>query len=201
MSTKNNALIGAAASALGMTVTAGAKPVCDGLLNDYNVTGFGAAEVDAAGRVLVLVSVLVGSVTSVRPVADANGNVRLYVDGNAAIALAKRANLGSGVQVKFVKMDKATSVGDPIVALKSRYKRFKTEGLNSAKQLLALTAKQSAAVALGWDTATGTPEFAEFTDIAARGVSLGEWNDFNAAQVTSLAASLTAAGIDPVTVV
>lgn len=205
MSTKNNALIGAVAAALGLVVVAGASPICDGLLNDVNVTGFGAAEVDATGRVMVLVTITTGTggsaVHTVRPVADAAGNVRLYADGNAAVALAKRANLASGVQVKFVKADKVVTVGDPIAALKARYKRFKSEAAAALKQSQAVTLKQSAAEALGWDTATGTPENVEYLDIAARLVSIGEWKGFNDAQVTSLAASLTAAGIDPVTVV
>lgn len=205
MSTKNNALISAAALALGVVVGAGASPICDGLLNDVNVTGFGAAEVDATGRVLVLVSITTGApgseVTTVRPVADSLGNVRLYADGNAAVALAKRANLASGVQVKFVKMDKVAAVGDPIAALKSKYKRFKTEAAAALKQIGVVTAKKSAGVALGWDTASGTPEHVEYLDIVAREVSVNEWKAFNDGKVTALAASLTAAGIDPVTVV
>ena len=205
MSTKNNALIGAAALALGMTVTGGALPICDGLLNDSNVTDFGAAEVDSTGRVLVLVAITTGTggsaVTTVRPVADAVGNVRLYADGNAAVALAKRANLADGVQVKFVKMDKVVNVGDPVAALKAKYKRFKNEAAASLKQQAVVNIKSAAAISLGWDTATGTPENLEYLDIVARLGSINEWKAYNDAQVLALAASLTAAGIDPVTVV
>ncbi len=203
MSTKNNALIAVAAAALGMAATAG--PICDGLLNDLNVTKFGGAEVDANGRVLVLVEITTGTggsaTTEVRPVADSLGNVRLFADGNAAIALAKRSNLASGVQVKFVKMDKTATIGDPVAALKAKFKRFKNEAASSAKQSVIVTGKQAAAVALGWDTAVGTPENLEYLDIVARLATITEWKGYNDAQVTALAASLTAAGIDPLTVV
>lgn len=205
MSTKNNALIGAAAVALGMTFVAGTSPVCEGLLNDLNVTAFGASEVDTGGKVLVLVEITTGSggsaTTAVRAVADSLGNVRLFADGNAAVALAKRSNLASGVQVKFVKADKVTAIGDPVSALKAKFKRFKTEAASSLKQSGMVDGKRLAAVALGWDTATGTPENTEYLDIVARLASVNEWKAFNDAQVIALAASLTAAGIDPLTVV
>lgn len=197
MSTKNNAMVSVAAAALGLTVAANASAVCEGLLNDMEVSSFGAAEVDTSGRVLVLVTV--GG--AVRPVADSLGNVRLYVDGNAAIALAKRSNIAAGVEVKFVKMVKAGTVGDPIVALKSKYKKFKAEAVASLKQSQIIAAKIAAAAALGWDTATGTPEGNEYVDMVARQVSIAEWKTYNDNKVTALAASLTAAGIDPITVI
>lgn len=205
MSTKNNALIGAVAFALGLTVQAGVSPICDSLLNDVNVTGFGAAEVDTKGRVMVLVTVTTGApgseVHTVRPVADALGNIKLFSDGNAAVALAKRTAMASGVHVIYVKADKVATVGDPVAALKSKYKAFKNEAAAGAKQVLAVTEKKTAAVALGWDAANGTPENLEYLDIVARLVSIGEWKANSDAKVAALAASLTAAGIDPVTVV
>lgn len=205
MSVKNNAFVAAAATALGMTLTPGASPVCDGLLNDLNVTQFGGAEVDQTGRVMVLVEITTGTggsaTTEVRPVADSLGNVRLYADSNAAISLAKRANLASGVQTKFVRANKVSAIGDPVAALKAKYKKFKTEALASQKQFDLVTGKKTAAEALGWDDATGTPENDEYVDIVARLASITEWDTFNDAKVVSLAASLTAAGIDPATVV
>ena len=143
--------------------------------------------------------VTVGGV--VRPVADGAGNVRLYMDGNAAIALAKRSNIAAGVQVKFVKAEKPGVVGDPIAALKAKYKKYKSEAVGSLKQSIAIAAKQSAALALGWDTAVGTPENLEYLDIVERVESIAEWKDYNEGKVTTLAASLTAAGIDPATVI
>ena len=201
MSTKNNALVALAAAALGVVVKEGASPICEGLLNDMKVTQFGASEVDAAGRVLVIVSVEMSGVDVVRPVADQQGNVKLFGDANAGMTLSKRANLSLGVIAKFVKFNKAATVGDPINALKAKYKRFKSEAANAVKQGALMASKVSAALALGWNTAVGTPEHDEYNDLAARVASIGEWQAFNATQVVALAASLTAAGIDPLTVV
>lgn len=201
MSTKNNSLVAVAALALGVTVAADASPVCEGLLNDVGVVQFGAAEVDQTGRVMVIVSVLSGGVTEVRPVADSLGNVKLFSDANAAMQLSKRSNLAVGLQVKFVKAVKAGTVGDPIAALKAKYKRYKSEAAAALKQSAAVAAKVSAALSLEWDEAVGTPENVEYLDLVARSVSVTEWKAFNDAQVVALAASLTTAGIDPLTVV
>lgn len=201
MSTKNNVFLAAAAAALGVTFTVGAKPICEGMLNDVRVTAFGAVEVDQSGRVLVIVSHDDGADTVTRPVADSSGNVRLYTDANAALSLAKRTSLASGTQVKVIKADKVTSVGDPIVALKSKYKKYKAEQVSSGKAVLGLAEKITAAGALGWDDAVGTPENAEYLDLIQRQVSVTEWDAFNSAKVADLAASLTAANINPITVV
>lgn len=170
-------------------------------MNDLNVTAFGAAEVDSNGRVLAIVSILDGSTTTVRPVADSLGNVKLFGDMNAAMSAAKRANITPGAIIKATKYVKAATIGDPLAALKAKYKRFKSEKASSEKQALLLAGKVSAAEALGWDNAVGTPENAEYLDLSARVDSVDEWKAFNTAQVTALAAALTAAGVDPVTVV
>lgn len=203
MSTKNNALLAAAAAALGVTLTAGEKPLVVGMLNDLNITAMGAVEVNAAGKSIVIVSVLSadGLTTAIRPVADTSGSVKVFVDGAAVVALAKNANLAAGVKVQYVKAIATKTIGDPIAALKSKYKRFKAEALSSVKNLDKVTINKNAAVALGWDLATGTPENAEYLDLVDRLASINEWKAFNESQVVSLAASLTAAGIDPVTVV
>ena len=201
MSTKNNALVSIAAAALGVNVLANASPVCDSLLNDLSVTQFGVAEIDQKGRALVIVSVKVGAVTTVRPVADSLGNVKVFGDVGAAMVLSKRANMAVGAPVVFVKAVKAGSVGDPISALKSRYKGFKSEAAAALKQSALVAGKISAAAALGWDAAVGTPENDEYLDLVERGRSIDEWKSFSDAQVVALAASLTTAGIDPLTVV
>ena len=203
MSTKNNALVAAAATALGMVVLAGASPVCENLLNDLQINGFGAAEIDAKGRTLVLVSVKGVGVNPdvVRPVADSLGNERLFADGNAAVSLAKRTALAVGTSVKFVQFVSVVTVGDPLVALKSAYKRFKAEAATGLKQANVMIGKKTAAIALGWDLATGTPENTEYLDIVARDTSVTEWKAYCDAKVTSLAASLTASGVDPLTVI
>lgn len=201
MSTKNNALVSAVCLALGVTVAADTLPICEGLLNDVTVTGFGAAEVDATGRCMVIVSVQSGVDTVVRPVADSLGNVRLYGDANAAISLAKRTNITAGTQTKYVKFNEVVTVGDPVVALKAKYKRFKTEREASVKQAAVVATKLTAAAALGWDAASGTPENVEYLDLVARAASINEWKAYNEAKISSLAASLTASGIDPATVI
>jgi len=201
MSIKNNAFMAAAALALGVVIPAGASPICEGILNDVKVTEFGAAEVDSKGRVMVIVSVSIGGVVSVRPVADSAGNVRIFADGNSAVSLAKRSNLDVGVKVKFVKMATVGTVGDPVATLKAKYKKFKAEAAIALKQRDAVAGKVTAGVALGWDLAVGTPEHSEYLDLQARAVSVGEWKTYNDTKVTELAAALVAAGIDPLTVV
>lgn len=201
MSTKNSSYVAAAAVALGVVVLAGASPICEGLLNDLNITSFGGVEVDASGRAVVIVSVFDGTDTVVRPVADSMGNVRLYGDAAAVMSLAKRANISAGTTIKMIKFVKTATVGDPIAALKSKYKSFKSEVTLATKQLAAVSTKVTAGEALGWDTALGTPENAEYLDLVARVDSIEEWKDYSAARVTALAANLTTAGIDPATVV
>lgn len=202
MSVKNNVLVSVAALALGFTVSATAKPICDALLNDVLVSDFGVAEIDSTGRVLVLVEVpKVGGGVEYRPVADASGNVKVYADVGAAMTMSKRANIEDGATISFVKMEKTTAVGDPIAALKAKYKRFKSEAATGLKQSDAIAGKVAAAFALGWDVATGTPENTEYLDLANRQGSIAEWKSACDAQVIALAASLTAAGINPATVV
>ena len=200
MSVKNNSFVAAAALALGVTVAAG-FPVAEGMLNDVPVAGLKAAEItDGTGRVLVFAGVVVNAETFWRPVADANGSVRLFKDGSAVVALSKRVALAAGASVELVKFVAVASVGDPVVALKSRYKRAVNE-LDSAtaKRAVVLT-KKTAAESQGWDTAVGTPEATEYADIVARVQTLGEWVGVVDALKTTLAAALTAAGVDPATV-
>lgn len=208
MSLKNNVFVSAAALALGMAVStgAGAGPVCDALLNDLSVTSFGIAEVDVKGRVVVLVGITgpdVGGVTPaevVRPVCDSKGDVRLFTTADAAIALSKRSNIGAGVEVVFVKMAKVASIGDPVLALKNKHKAFKAENLSATTSAALMVTKIAAADGLGWDTAAnGTPESDEYQDLMARQDSVGEWVTYTAARLATLAAALTAAGIDPAT--
>ncbi len=201
MSVKNNAMVAAAAMAIGVTVTAGAKPVCEGLLNDFTVTAFGFAEVDALGRVMVIVSVDTGNGVEVRPVADQQGNVRLYASADGAVMLAKKCQMAANAVVTFRRFISNGTVGDPIVALKSKFKSAKAEETLVIKQQSGLAAKLTAAEALGWDDAVGTPENLEYVDLTDRAASLNEWKTKTTAKKTALAASLTAAGVDPLTVV
>lgn len=197
MSTKNNAFVAIAALSLGLTVQAGAKPVCDSMLNDLNVTTFGMSEVDAAGRVLVIVGITSGGVEVIRPVCDVRGDVRLFSGADMAVALSKRSKLGAATVVRFVRFQSVGTVGDPVASLKAKHKATKIEGVASAKSVTLLASKVSAGIALGWNTATGTPEATEYADLVQRQFSIAEWNAANVASLAALAASLTAAGVNP----
>lgn len=198
---KNNAMIPAVALALGLTVDAAAGPVCEGVLNDYPVTAFGFAEVDSTGRSLAVVSVDVGDGVKVRVVADALGNAKMFASADAVIALSKRCMMAANVAIQYRRFVSAGTVGDPIAALKSKYKSAKTEEATAVKQELALTQKITAAAAQGWDTSVGTPENLEYVDLVARKASVTEWKVKIGDKKTTLAAGLTASGVDPATVV
>lgn len=201
MSIKNNTFIAAAAAALGVVVAADVGHVCEGLLSDYAVTGFGFAEVDAKGRTLAICTVDTGDGPKVRVVADTSGSARLYPTADAAIAIAKKASMAADTAIQFRRFIPVGTVGDPVAALKSKYKAAKSEVSASVKALDKLTAKVTAAEALGWDTADGTPEGLEYEDMTARVAAITEWRDKITTKRDALAASLTAAGVDPVTVV
>lgn len=196
MSIVNNSYIAAAAAALGLTVPAGASPIVEQLLNDVAVSAIDAAEVNDKGKCLVLVTTPDG----VRPVADTSGNVKLFTDGAAVVALAKRSNLPGGQGVTIVKKAVNRPVGDPIAALKSQHKQASTEAASAAKPAGTLEQQVSGATSLGWNTdPVGSATRAEYDDLLARQTSVAEWKAKCDARVTTLAAALVAAGIDPVT--
>lgn len=201
MSLKRNVLVEAAAEALGVVVEAGAVPVCEALLNDKAVESFGIAEVDAAGRVLVVVGVKneAGTVVN-RPVCDAKGDVKVFGAADAAVNLAKKSKLVPGVVVQFVKLEKVAAIGDPVAALKAKHKAYKNESVQSVKAVQSLTGKINAAQGLGWnDAADGTPEKQEFDDLGVRYSSVVEWDGVVSRGLLAMTAALEAAGINPVT--
>lgn len=201
MSLKINAFVPAVALALGVTIDAAAGPVCEGVLNDYPVTTFGFAEVDSSGRCMAVVTVDVGSGAKVRPVADQQGNVKLFGSSDGVIALSKRCLMPANTAIQYRRFYSVGVVGDPVAALKSKYKSAKTEEALAVKQEGTLTQKITAAEALGWDASTGTPENLEYVDLGNRLLSVVEWKTKTADKKTALAASLTAAGVDPATVI
>lgn len=202
MSVKANAFLAGAAAALGVTVDATAGPVAEGLLNDYTCTAFGFAEVDSAGRVLAIVSIDTGTGVQVRPIADSLGNVKLFSSADGAVAMSKRTKMSSSVPVVYKRfVSVGGSVGDPVAALKSKYKASKLEEATAIKQQAVIAQKIASAVALGWDTATGTPEGDEHADLVKRAATVDEWKAKTTERKTALAAALTGAGIDPLTVV
>lgn len=200
MSTKVNKFLAAAALSAGV-VTA-ATPISENLLNDMPVLSMHAAEVnDGSGKVVVFAEVNDGVDDVVRPVADVSGNVRLYSDGSAVVALLKKTNLVPGASLQFVKFNKSGTVGDPIQSLKAKYKKAVVEAALAEAKKVERVNMNTAAAAQGWDTALGTPENEEYLDLVLRLATVTEWATALAAQKTTLAAALTAAGIDPLTVV
>ena len=106
MSTKVNKYIAAAAIAAGVA-TVGATPISENLLNDMPVKGLQAAEInDGSGKVLVFATVTEAGADVTRAVADVSGNVRLYSDGSAVVALSKKSNLVPGASVQYACLTK-----------------------------------------------------------------------------------------------
>lgn len=207
MSTKNNALVQVAAVALNMAVSQPMNPVVEGLLNDFNVGNLYVAQIDEKGRCVVLAQILTETGTpgifdsALRPVCSSSGDVRVYTNIGAVQGLIKRVKLAESATVTIKRMQSTSTIGDPIAALKKLYLSFKKEKLASEKAMTAITAKIAAGTALGWDTQTGTPEAVEFDDYEVRENSVSESIEYCEGRITALAASLTAAGIDPLTVV
>ena len=200
MSTKVNKFL--AATALAAGVVAHATPISENLLNDMPVKRLDAAEInDGTGKVIVFATVTLAGSDVVRAVADVSGNVRLFSDGSAVVALSKKSNLIPGASINFVRFTKYGSVGDPIASLKSKYKKSVAEYAMAEAKRVERVNMNTAAVAQGWDTAIGTPENEEYLDLVVRLATVAEWADLIGAQKNSLAAALTAAGIDPLTVV
>lgn len=204
MSVKNNVLLAAVYAAMAAPVPAvAASPVLETLLNDYTVTGLDVVQVDDFGRCIVMASVRVGNATvsQLRPVCNVLGDVKLFTDMGAVYPLIKRSKMLDTTSINFVRKEKALTVGDPISTLKAQFKAFKAEKLIVDKSKLAIDSRITAAIGLGWDLSVGTGEAAEYADYLARRESTNEAIAFCGARITALAASLTAAGVDPLTVV
>ena len=203
MSTRANAFMSAVYVAAGITAPEiQATPVLETLLNDYKVGDVAIVQVDDSGRCIALAAVQVASEpASIRPVATSNGDIKLFGDMGAAYPMVKRAKLQPGAEVTFFRKLTSSAIGDPVANLKARYKSFKAEKAVVDKVKLSIDSKVTAAVALGWDVSVGTPERAEYDDYLVRRTATNESIAFCAAKITALAQSLTAAGIDPATVV
>lgn len=200
MSRINNAYVHAAVAALGLTLSEPVSPIADALLNDVEVTAIGAVEVTDKGKCIVIASVTIGGTQYVRPVADNSGNVKLFADGAAVVALAKRSNLAGGQSVSIVKKTVQGNIGDPIAALKAKHKQAVAESVSASKPLAVLNQQITGGESLGWNNAAqGSQERAEYVDLVKRKATVQEWKDFTEDRVTTLAAALTAAGIDPIT--
>jgi hypothetical protein len=193
MSRKNNAALLALVAAAASGQTLGAS-IVEGLVNDKTVTEWTVYETDAAsGRAMLVVKI--GG--TYRPVADSGGNVRIYGNVQAAVAVSKRN--GGGDDVTVYTSEKTKAVGDPVKALIARHKSMKAEDAKAGTSKETIDGSVTAAAALGWDVAVGTPEAFEYADLLARQVAVGEWKTYTTATLGTLAASLTAAGINPAT--
>lgn len=199
MSTKINALLPAVYDAADIDEpTMAASPVLETLINDYKVSSLQVVQVDDAGRCIVLAGVQVADEpVAFRPIAATSGSVKLYADMGSVFPLIKRAKLQAGADVQFYRKPQSISFGDPLAMLKSQFKAFKAEKLAVDKIKTFIDSRIVATVALGYDTSTNTLERAEYDDLEARRVSTNEAIAYTAGRITSLAASLTAAGIDP----
>lgn len=202
MSVKMNEYVEDAAEALGLTVAANKPPLIESMTDNLSIKKMDASEIsDGSGKVIVFVTVADGGVDVVRPVADTNGSVKLFANGTALVALAKKAQLAAGANVRFVRFNKVGSVGNPINSLKAKYKKAKVENITAAAKVVTKQSEKSAAMSQGWDTAIGSPEHEEYLDIVDCLGALTEWADATLAMKTTYATALTAAGIDPATVV
>lgn len=201
MSTKTNTAVAFALAALGIATVSAAGPVCEGLLNDKPITALYIAQVDDLGRCIMVVNFGDSENEDYRVVANASGDVKLFGGLAAATGTIGRAQLVPGAEVVYQRKVKAGTIGDPLVSLKRSFKAFKAEKLAGDMQAADIAAKILSAEALGWNTATGTLEAYEYADYLAKKKSVKEWVDFSTARIASLSASLTAAGVDPMTVV
>lgn len=185
----------AVAAALAATVSIDGKTV-EQLLNDtVGVTAMRIVETDDKGSCVIFYNV--GTVSKV--VTDTKGDVRVYSDSSSALGAVKRAGVGSGVAVTVRKFDQVVSVGSPVKSLINAHKFSKREAVTAAENFAAIGVQKSAAEAQNWNTQVGTPQRAEYDDIAERSAIVNEWKTLTDTRLVALAASLTAAGISPVT--
>lgn len=201
MSITNNALVAVAVAAAGLgNMTLGA-PIVESLLDQVEVSAVNAVEVTDKGKALVLVTMKDEQGAPIlRPVATATGDVKLFADAGAVMAFAKKSNLPGGQPVTVIKRANTGSVGDPIAALKAQHKAAVREAAAAGAAVTSVTQKVTAAVGLHWNTdPQGSATRAEYDDLAARKSTVEEWKTAADARVATLAASLAAAGIDPVT--
>jgi hypothetical protein len=203
MSTAANKYISLVALALGVPAASFGKPMVESLTNDFAALSVGVVEIDDKGRVIVTVAVDVeteGVTTTVfRPVATGSGDVRIFATLQAAQGLLQRIKLVAGSVIAIHRKDKASVIGDPIARLKQLFRGYRAEKMAGEKNALIVASKIQAATALGWNLSVGTPEAAEYADYVQRAESVAEAVAFCAARVAALGASLTAAGVDPLT--
>jgi hypothetical protein len=202
MSIKSNLLKPIALAALGVAVTHGA--IAESLLDNYTVKAVKIAQVDDALRCLVVVTVndgVEGSVDQVRFVATVNGDLKVFANLGATTALVQKSNMSADAVTTVVRRLVPVTVPNPVNSLKALYKAAKKSKLSTAAELIAITAQKTAAQAQNWPNMAGTQFQLTYQDYLLNEAVVTEANAFEAARVVSLAASLTAAGVDPLTVI
>lgn len=201
MSLKLATMMAVALAATGKTVTAGASPVCEQLLNDIPVSTLDVAEVDSSGHAIIIVTTGAAGQEKVRPVAASDGSVRAYSSPEAAANVAKRSTLPAGTAVNVYRFQKeATLPTDPVKSLISKHKAAKTELANATKAESALATSMTAATVQGWNTAAaGSAEAKAWEAYVDRQTAIAEWKGVIQANVQTLADGLTSVGINPTT--
>ena len=195
MSITNNGYLVAAKAAFGVADDLGA-PVVEQLLDNVAVSEVRGYQIADKGKFIVLATVA----GTVRPVAASTGDVKLYADASAVMNLARTSNLPAGSVVTVTKHGASGTVGDPVATLKSQHKAAVKEAATAAASATSVGAKVSAAEALNWNAdPEGSATRAEYNDLAARASAVAEWKTAVDGRVATLAAALTAAGIDPAT--
>lgn len=199
---KINVLLAAALTALGGSL-ASAGAVSEKLCDNYNVSAFEVAQVTESGGCIVFVSIATGAAGAVerRPVANAQGNVRVFKDLASVAQLVKRAKRTVGCTFDYLPSAPTAAAGDPIERLKRAYRGAKKDRDDATDLITAIEALQTAAVANGDDTATGTPAYDEYVQYGVRLVVVNGVKTWALAEVTAKATALTNAGVDPNTVI
>ena len=192
MSITNNAYLPLVAAALAATLGA---PVVEKMLDNVAVTGIKAVEISDAGKCIVCAEI--GGV--LRPVTSTSGDVKLYTDAASVFTLAKASNLPAGSSVEIIKRAKTVTMTDPVSALKSKYRKAVSEQATATDKAAELASKVAAAIGGGWNTDEAYKPL--YDDFVARKATVDEWVTATDDAVTTLAAALTAANIDPATVV
>lgn len=185
----------AVAAALSASLTVMGKTAEQLLNNIAGITAMRIIETDDRGACVVFFAV--GA--DVKVITDAKGDVRVFGDASSALGAVKRAGVGSGVAVTIRKFDPVVSVGSPLKSLINSHKFAKREAATAAVNLAAINVEKGAAEAQNWNLQVGTPKRAEYDDIAERSAIVNEWKAATDASVIAFAASLTAAGISPIT--
>lgn len=202
MIAKGNAFTSIALAALVVSVTVGKPAVAETLLDQYTVKSMGIAQVGGAGKCLVVVVVNSGDAGAdeTRFVADNSGAIKLYGSIGAVEALIKSCNVVSATVFNIKREATAETLATPTNELKAIHKAAVKELASSTVTFNKQEVERVAAVGVNWDTAAvGSLKRSTYDDMLLVLASVNEVKTKAAARVTTYAALLTAAGINPAT--